>query len=268
MIYTTNDFDGQQTKDYTLLIGVGAETHQLAVIDEARQLKFAATYDPANVEPEITAILDRSFATVKLGIADSRYAFIPVDVYDEQQHDTYRRYLPFDGIGTTHISDIPQLGIKLLHQTSHIGLDDLADRFPHAGNYPRVQGLLGAVAARGVQENELLLVIDRHAPWITIGVFDGDRFLYCHDFESANEDDFTYHLLAVVNQFGLTDRQPAIHLAGNIDYEDHYYKRATTYGGNVALADSGTMTGIRLPDEMVPHQHRFLSLLGLYPCES
>ncbi|HWL00330.1 MAG TPA: DUF3822 family protein [Parapedobacter sp.] len=268
MIYTTTDIDGQQTTDYTLLMGVGTETHQLVVIDQARQLKFAASYDPANVDPEVVQLLDRGFATVKLGIADSRYTFIPADVYDEQQHDTYLQYLPFDGVGATHISDIPQLGIKLLHQTSRIGLEELADRFIHAGNYPRVQGLLGAAAGQGMQTNEPLLVIDRHGPWVTISLFDAGRFLYCHDFESANEDDFTYHLLAVVNQFGLADRQPAIHLAGNIDYEDHYYKRAATYGGNVALADSGIMTGIRLPDEMVPHQHRFLSLLGLYPCES
>ena len=268
MVYTTTDFDGRQAADHTLLIGVGAKGNRLAVVDGAQQLRFAADYDPADAEPEVAAVLELDFASVKLAVADCRYTFIPADVYDEQQHDTYNRYLPFDGVGTTQVADIAPLGIKLLYQTNPVGWGGLLDRFPHAGSYPQVLGLLGAAATRGLQTNLPLLVIERHNPWVTIGVFDESRFLYCHDFESANEDDFTYHLLSVVKQFGFIDRQPAVQLAGDIDEDDPYYKRAAMYGGDVAFADSRAWTGIHLPDDMVPHQHRFLSLLGLYPCGS
>ncbi|MEC3879837.1 DUF3822 family protein [Parapedobacter sp. 10938] len=268
MIYTTTDFDGQQATDYTLLIGVGATSNRLAVVDQARQLKFAASYDPANVEPEVIAVLDLDFGKAKLSVSDCRYTFIPADVYDEQQRDTYLRYLPFDGVGATHIADITPLGIKLLHQTNRMGLEAFTARYPNVECYPQVQSVLSAVAARATQGSEPRVIMERHAPWITIGVFDSGRFLYSHDFESANEDDFTYHLLSVVTQFGLADRQPTILLAGDIAQGDGYYDRAATYGGKVELADSGALTGIHLPDDMLPHQHRFLSLFGLYQCES
>lgn len=268
MIYTTTDFDGQELTDHTLLIGVGAAIHKLVVVDKARQLKFAASYDPDNAEPEVTAVLDRDFNTVKLAVSDCRYSFIPADVYDEQQHDTYLRYLPFDGVGTVSVADVTSLGIKLLHQTNPVGLEAHVDRFSHAASYPQVQALLTAVAPHDMQTSEPIIVIERHDPWVTIGVFDDNRFLYCHDFESYNEDDFTYHLLAVVNRFGLANRQPSIRLAGDIEPGDAYYDRAAAYGGKVALADSGALTNIQVPEDMVPHQHRFLTLLGLYQCES
>src|SRR3546814_8944492 len=128
--------------------------------------------------------------------------------------------------------------------------------------------MLSVIAAEAMKGNEPLVSIERHAPWITIVVFDGGIFLYGHDFETANEDDFTYHLLAVVNQFGLADRQPIILLAGDIEQGDAYSDRAAAYGGKVVLADSSRFSGVQVPDELVPHQHRFLSLFGLYQCES
>ena len=268
MIYTTTDFDGQQATDYTLLIGVGATGNRLAVVDQERRLRFAASYDPNYMESEVASVLDLDFASVKLAVADCRYTFIPAEVYDEQQHGTYLRYLPFDGIGTTHVADIVPLGIKLLHQANRVGLEALTVRYPNAGHYPQVQSMLSVIAAEGMKDNEPLVVIERHAPWITIGVFDGGSFLYGHDFETANEDDFTYHLLAVVNQFGLADRQPIILLAGDIEQGDAYSDRVAAYGGKVVLADSSRFSGVQVPDELVPHQHRFLSLFGLYQCES
>ena len=268
MIYTTMDFEGQQSAGQTLLIGVGMTSNRLVVVDEAQQLRFAASYDPANPAHEVMTILDRDFAAVKLAIADSRYMLVPADVYDEQQHDTYLRYLPFDGVGTAHVASITPLGVKLLHQTNRVGMETLTARFPDAEHYPQVQSLIRAAAAQEMPGNEPLLVIERHVPWITIVIFDQGRFLYCHDFESSTEDDFTYHLLAVVHQFGLADRQPTILLAGDIAQGDGYYERASAYGGKVALADGNTWAGVHVPDDMLPHQHRFLSLFGLYQCGS
>lgn len=266
MIYTAADFDGQQAADYTLLIGVGAANNKLAVIDQAQQLKFAASYDPAAADSEVAALLDLSFGTVKLAVSDSRYTFIPVDVYDEQHHDIYLRYLPFDNVGVIRVADIIPLHIKLLHQTSRVGLEPFEVRFPDAGSYPFVQALLSTVAGQGIQTQEPLLVIERHSPWMTIGVFNEGKFIYCHDFEVTNIDDFTYHLLSTTNRFGLDDRRPTILLSGDIDLDDAYYERAAAYGEKVMLADSGALAGIQVPDDMIPQQHRFLTIFGLHQC--
>ncbi len=266
MIYTTTDFNEQQATAQTLLVEIGAETHKLVVVDDAEQLRFAADYNPTDMGPEVAAVLDRDFAAVKVAVAGSRYALIPAAVYDEQQHDTYLRYLPFDGVGATEVTDVTPLGVKLLYQVDRIDMGTLIARFPIAGSHLQVQGLLHAAADQGLRANEPFLAIERHAPWVTIAVFNEGKFLYCHDFESGNEDDFTYHLLSVIHRFGWGDRQLAIHLAGDISVGDPYYARAAAYGQNVALADSGAWTGIRVPDDAVPHQHRFLSLFGLHQC--
>lgn len=265
MIYTTIGFDEQQVTKCTLLVGVGETTHQLIVVDEQR-VRFAASYDPARAEPEVTALFDLDFGTVKLAVADSRYTFVPTDVYDEEQHQTYLHYLPFDGVGTIGIADMAPLGIKLIHQTNRMGLENLLAQFPSAGSHPQVQGLLCAVAAQAMLQNGPLLVIERCAQWMTVGLFNAGNFLYCHDFKISSEDDLTYYLLSVMNQFGFAERKPDILLAGDFAIGDPYYERVEMYGGAVALADSGALTSIAVPDELVPYQHRFLSLLGLHRC--
>lgn len=266
MIYTAADFDGQQAADYTLLIGVGAATNKLAVIDQAQQLKFAACYDPAAAGSEVAALLDLSFGTVKLAVSDSRYTFIPADVYDEQHHAIYLRYLPFDNVGMVRVADVNPLHIKLLYQTSRIGLEPFEVRFPGAGSYPFALSLLSTVAEQGTQAREPLLVIELHSPWMTISIFNKGEFIYCHDFDVASIDDFTYHLLSTTNRFGLDNRRSTILLSGDMDPNDAYHERAATYGGKVAFADSGALAGIRVPDDMILHQHRFLTIFGLHQC--
>lgn len=267
MIYTTTDLNGQWPEDQTLLIGVGMTSNKLAVVDTARRLRFAASYDPARPAPEVTAVLDRPYAAVKLAVADCRYMLIPADVYDERQHDVYLRYLPFDGVGTMQVAPVAALGVKLLYQANHVGTETLAARFPDAEHYPQVQSLLSAITAEKPSNDDLLVAVERHGTWMTVVVFDRRKLLYCHDFECTTEDDFTYHLITVLRQFGLADRQPAIVLAGDLDQGDAYHGRAAAYGGKVLSADS-RWAGIEVPDDVVPHAHRFLSLFGLYQCES
>ena len=268
MIYITTDFEAGQTAASTLLIGVGATSNRLAVVDEARHLLFAADYDPASPTPEVSVLLDRDFAAVKIAVSDCRYTLIPADVYDEGQRDTYLRYLPFDGVGTTQVAAIAPLRVNLLHQTNRVGMEALTARFPGAEHYPQVLSLLYAVASQPLAGNGPVLVIERHAPWITIAAFDQGSFLYCNDFECTTDDDFTYHLLSVVQLFGLADRQPTVLLAGDIEQGDDYYARAASYGATVALADGRASAGVHVPDGGRPHQHRFLSLFGLFQCAS
>ena len=268
MIYTTTRFEAQQTTNDTLLIGVGTAVHTVAVVDQTMHLKFAASYTPGEVDPEISAVLEHPFSTVKIGVADSLYTFIPSEVYDEQQQESYLHYLPFDGVGTTGTADVAQLKLKMLYQCSRLGWEELAARFPDAVVYPQMRGLLNAVALRGGHVNVPLLIVERHASWTSMAVFADGGFLYAHDMEIHQEDDFTYYIAAVLEELGLTGREITIQLAGDVETGDGYYARAAAFGGKVELADTDILTGIRVPEAVTPHQHRFLSLLGLYACAS
>lgn len=268
MIYTTTPFDAQQSTDDTLLIGVGTTIHTVAVVDRDRQLKFAATYTPGDIDPEIKAVLEHPFPTVKIGVLDSHYTFIPSEVYDEQHRETYLRYLPYDGVGATSVVDVPQLNLKVLHQSSRLGWEELASRFPGAVVYPNASGILHALATASEQGQGALVLIDRHESWLTIGILMDGKFVYAHDFEAHGEEDFAYHLASVLEQFELRQQRPTIQLAGEIDEHDGYYGRAVSLGGKTAIADSNMLVGVQVPEAVMPHQHRFLSLLGLYACAS
>lgn len=267
MIYTSVDFDGQQAADQTLLIRIGLHENALAVIDDERQLKFAATYHPAQVEHPIQGILDLGFGKVKMAVSDSRYTFVPADVFNEAHIHTYLRYLPDDGVGEPILADIQSLNIKLLHQTNQIGMEALKTRFPQLTTYPAVQTLLCGIVGQGLNSiEEPLLVIDKHSDRATICFFDAQTLIYSNDFEIDHADSLAYYLLAVLNHLGLADKRPRLCLSGDIEVGDMYYERASAYTGQVELADSGSLTGIGVPSEFVAHQHRFLTLFGLSLC--
>ena len=266
MIYTSVDFDGRQAADYTLLVQVGEHQHALAVLDDEQQLKFAASYDPSQAEEEIADILNLDFGKVKLAVSDSQYTFIPVEVFDEAQTYTYLRFIQDDGMGEPLVTDIAPLELKLLHQTSRIGVAPLETRFPQLCSYPAVQSLLCGAANYGKDVDGPLLIIDKQRSRTTICFFDSGKFIYSNDFEIAHVDDLTYYLLVVLHHLGIADNQPLLCISGDVTEGDEYHRRMLAYGRQVVWADSGVLTGIGVPIELMPHQHRFLTLLGLNLC--
>jgi hypothetical protein len=266
MIYTLVDFDGQHAADHTLLIRIGLHENALAVLDDEQQLKFATTYNPLQVEKTIQDILGLGFGTVKMAVSDSRYTFVPADVFDEAYMQTYVRYLPGDGVAKPVLADIRPLNIKLLHQTSRIGVEAMEARFPQLYSCPTVQTLLYGIANHDRSLNEPLLFIDKHSLRITICLFDAQKLIYSNDFEIDHPDNLAYYLLTVLSHLGLGDKAPLLCLSGDIEEGDPYYERASTYGRRVVLADSGALTGVGVPMDFVAHQHRFLTLFGLNLC--
>ncbi|SEL86789.1 DUF3822 family protein [Parapedobacter koreensis] len=266
MTYTSEDFDRHRAGDYTLLARISRDEHALAVLDNDRHLSFITAYDPADARQDVLDILELDFGAVKLAIADGAYSFVPAEVFDESLLQTYRRYLPDDGLTATSVSDLPALGITLLHQVGRMGLERFTTRFPNLSIYPLVQPLLVAMAGYTMQAPGPLVIINKQASSVSIAILDSGRFVYGNDFEVFNPDDFNYYLLAILTNGGLIDKRPLCCLSGNIAADGEFHRRVAKYSDQVVFADCGQLTGIAIPQTLQLEQHQYLTLLGLHLC--
>lgn len=263
MTYTSADFDGQHATDYQLLVRVGAMESALAIVDQERQLKYMATY---NAPQEVSDLVALDFGQVKLAIDDSRYIFIPEEVYDETHLEHYVRYLPDDGVRDSVASDIPSIGIQFVHQTSRLHVEPFEERFPQLRLYPAMQALLTGVADQASRTKGTFVAIDVQSPWLHIAAFNSGDFVYGNDFEVYGVDDFNYYLLIVLNQLGKSDAGTTFCLSGDIAVEDNIHRTVKKYGNRVMFANGVAFTGISLDKALLPDQHRFLTLFSLYSC--
>ncbi len=266
MIYTSTDFNREQSEVYTLLARVGSDENALAIVGDDEQLKLIATYDPASMEQEVTDLLDLDFATVKLSLPGSRYTFIPEEVFNEAAMQTYLRHLPDDGLAGTVVSDIASLGIKVLHQTNRLCAEPFAQRFPGMLTYSTMQVLLQGVANHGVKTGIPVLVVDKQSSILHVCFFDGNRLVYANDFDTMSADDHRYYLLSILNHLGLEGNPPRVCLSGDILANDEIHRWFLANGHEANFADIGPLVHIAMPEELVPQQHRFLTLLGLHLC--
>ncbi|WP_353195840.1 DUF3822 family protein [Parapedobacter defluvii] len=267
MIYTSTDFDREQTAEYTLLVRIGSGENALAVVDGEKRLKLITTYDPAAAGQEITDLLDLNFTAVKLSLQGSRYTFIPQEVFDEASTQLYLNHLPYDGLAETVTADIAPLSIKMLHQIDRLGAESFLARFPGILTYSAMQALLQSTANYGLKTGDPLLIIDKQESDLMVCFFDGNRFVYANDFAITGIDDNAYYLYAVLEHLGGGECHPRVCLSGNIAEGDGIHQWALMHGIDVVFADSGALVGIAIPTEIVPQQHRFLTLLGLHLCE-
>ncbi|MFC3197483.1 DUF3822 family protein [Parapedobacter deserti] len=264
--YTSADFDMQRTAGYTLLATVAQDECALAIVDQARRLKALQTYDSALVPQAVENLLGRSFQHVKVSVFDSRYMFVPTEVFDDTYQQVYRRYLPDEGLVNFEVSTIASLGVNMLYQANRLDLAPFTARFPLLQAYPFIQVLLCSTAAFGTGADNPVVVLDITSSRMAICLFDQGKFIYGNDFETYSTADFTYYLLSVLEHVDWVNKKPHIYLSGDIALGDERHGLLSEYGWTTAFLDSGSLTGVAVPEELMQLKHRFLTLFGLVVC--
>lgn len=266
MINISTDFDRERAGAYTLLVRVGSGENALAIVGDDQRLKLIATYHPGAVGKEVTDLMELDFAAVKLSLPGSRYAFIPEEVFEETAMQRYLRHFPDDGLAHTVMSEIAPLGIKVLHQTDRLGGEPFAARFQNMRTFSPVQALLHSITTYGLEKGGPVLAIDKQASTLIACFFNGNRFVYANDFEIGGAEDSTYYLYVILEHFGLEKSQLSLSLSGDITENDAIHQWAVANGNEAVFANSGELVHIAMPEELMPQQHRYLTLLGLHLC--
>lgn len=267
MIYTSTDFDKEQSATYTLLIRVASDENALAIVDKAGQLKWIATYHPSDTVKPVKEMLDLDFSAVKVAVRGSRYALIPDEVFDTEKLPAYLQHLPDDGLAATNVATVEALGVRLLHQTDRLETTSFTGRFPDLSVYPVMQVLLSGCADKGMQNGGPVLVLDKHGITLNMVFFDRGKLIYAGDFKVVEGNDLTYYLFSVLTHLDLENRTPSLLLSGDITEKDDIHQWASSTSNEVRFVDSSSFTGVTLPEELLAAQHRFFTLLGLHQCE-
>ncbi|SFC10517.1 Protein of unknown function [Parapedobacter composti] len=265
MTYTSADFDRNQSADSTLLVRAGDHGSAVAIIDSEKRLQFLMEYSTTAVPQKVADIMRLDFREVKIAVPNGRYAFVPAEVYDSSRLNAYQYYLPSDDLTESVVADVPELAIKLVHQTAHIGLEAWQARFSQARVYPAVEVLLGVLLDYGRKTEGLTIAVDKQSESTSICIFDSGDFIYGNDFEIHHADDLNYYLLLLLQRFAV-DRQPAYYLSGQVEEGDDYHQRLLKYSNRVEFADPLDAAGITAAAGSVASRHRFLTLFGLYLC--
>lgn len=263
--YTSADFEGSRTANHTLLIRAGEFGNAVAVVDNRQRLQFVTEYGPAEIPHEMQALLQSDYSAVRIGIPNGRFAFIPAEVFDDAEAATYKHYLPDDGLAALTVADIADLDIKLVHQTPPLGLVAWQQRFPQARIHPNIEAMLGSLSGYGRQTEGTVVAVDRYGSFTSICVFHKGKFVYGNDFETHSAGDLNYYLLKVLRHLGV-ETAVSLYLSGDVEQGDPYHQHLSKYTGEVVFADTAQLTGITIPDELLPVQHRFLTLIGLLSC--
>ena len=267
MIYTSTDFDPNQSPAYSLLVRAGEGESTLAIVDQQGQLKLVAVYQPNSIGEDIEDILALDFAVVKLSVPESHYTFIPEEVFDAEKLAAYLPYLPDDGLTATTVSRIKSHDIRLLYQTDKRDIGGLISRFPQVITYPVIQVLLNGFARERIQEDRSVLILDRHGDTLTVICFDNGKFVYANDFKIVEDIDVNYYLQSVLSHLNVDITKLLLILSGDIQKTDEIYQWASESSEEVRFVDSASFTGVTIPEELQSIQHQFFTLLGLHQCE-
>jgi len=264
--FSSPNFDPKQAQDHTLLVNAGQSDFMLAVLDPAGQVRLLLTADPAQLDDAFWGRLPDAFAEVRLGAADSGYLSLPADAFDEAYLDTYRRYLPTDGLAESTVADIAPLGIKLLHQTDRLSIRPFAERFPRSAVFPAIQSFVCCVAGLAEADGGQLLIVHRQAGRTTFCLIDDGNLIYLNDFETHHDLDVNYFFHTILDSLPIDQRRLRISLSGDFTPEDEFCRMLSAQLTEVMFADAAALTGVGLPVDLNGQQHRFLTLFGLRLC--
>lgn len=279
LFYLSDDeVQSQLAAKCNLLVHIGLETFQYAVIDAVRdQIKVLAEFEIPEftsqnelVEAiedlqESTKLFRYSFNKIKVSYDTFNYTFVPSELYLPEDENEYGKFVKPSAHSKLLVNQIRSVNIK------NIGAIDsdlvaAVNRIFHAPKIcnqasPFVEGIKKLAGAD--RESFFIDVKARH---IQIGIIKNSKLLFYNIFECISADEFTYFLLIVIEQLGIDPKQIHVFLSGNISEADEFYERTRQYFSHISFTDTRQLIKYGDKLETVP-PHTYFSLISLDLCE-
>lgn len=274
-----DDFQSQQAAKCDLLVHIGLETFQYAIIDNGReQLKALAEFEIPAVHSQIellTAIenlpessrqFKYSFNRIKISFDTFHYTFIPVDLYKEENEQEYAKF-----IGATFESDVM---VNTIHSTNIKNVIAIDSQLKQALNgifqKPRIfnqaSSFIEGIKKTHNKDQASSLFIDINTKQIQLAWLKNSELMFYNTFDCINADEFNYYLLNVLEQLDIDAEQTQVVLSGKVMSNDDFHQRVEKYFNRIDFADSRLL--VKYPErfENVSPQAYF-SLISLDLCE-
>lgn len=274
-----DDVQSQLAAKYDLLVNVGLETFQYAIIDNARaEVKVLAEFEipnGSNSQDLIKAIEDLpegsrqfkySYNSVKLSFYTSQYTFIPSDLYLESNQQDYGKFLGLNSNSEILNSSIRSSQIEVVLAIDTEFSSDLKRIFNKPKIYNQAGPFLEGTIKCLKREDDLVCFIDVQSGNFQVALFKDFSLEFHNCFEYANADEFNYYLLNLIQSLEMEVKKLPVVLSGKVFKTDEIYLRIGKYFENICFNDSENLTKYSEKLEGVL-PHTFLTLFSLNLCE-
>jgi hypothetical protein len=274
-----DEFQSQNAAKCDLLISLGVETIQYAIIDKVRdELKALVEYELPKISKQsdlIDAIEGLSecskefkypFNKIKIAFDSYQYTFIPDELYQSGNDQEYSKFLKTSQNTDILCNSIPTAKFKnivAINSNLHLALNKIFHRPKIYGQAsPFIQGIIKNYK----QNTEQSIYIDIHKKHIQIAYFMQSEFSFYNMFDCMNADELNYFLLNIIESLQLDIEQTSVILSGNVVKGDEYIKRIEKYFKDIKFADSRVI--VKHPEMFNGvFSQKFFSLITLDQCE-
>ncbi|SDM61151.1 Protein of unknown function [Daejeonella rubra] len=274
-----DEFQSQNAAKCDLLIHIGIETFQYAIIDKVRdELKALVEYELPEISNQgdlIEAIRSLSecskefkypFNTIKISFDSYQYTFIPDELYQSGNDQEYAKFLKTSQNTNILCNPIPAAKLKNIvgiNSDLHLALNSI---FHHPKIYGQASTYIQGIKKNYKQNTEPSLFIDIHKKHIQIAYFKQSELSFYNMFDCINADELNYFVLNIIESLQLDIEQTSVILSGNVIKDDEYYQRIEKYFKDIKFADCSTI--VNHPEMFIGvFSHTFFSLLTLDQCE-
>jgi hypothetical protein len=274
-----DEFQSQNAAKCDLLIHIGIESFQYAIIDKVRdELKALVEYELPNISnqgdliqaienlSECTKEFKYTFNKVKISIDSYQFTFIPDEFYQSGNDEEYAKFITTKHQSLILCNAIPTAKIKniiAINSDLHLALNSIFQQpkiYGQASSF--IQGILKSLK----QNTEPSLYIDIHQKHIQFAYFKQSELSFYNLFDSINAIEFNYFILNIIESLKLDLDHTAIILSGQVLHNDEYYQRIEKYFKDIQFADSRLI--IKHPELFNKvFSQTFFSLFTLDQCE-
>ena len=274
-----DEFQSQNAAKCDLLIHIGIESFQYAIIDKVRdELKALVEYELPNISNQgdlIQAIenlsecnkeFKYSFSKIKISIDSYQFTFIPDEFYQTGNDEEYAKFITTNHEAVILCNPIPAAKIKniiAIHSDLHLALNRI---FQQPKIYGQASSFIQGILKTFKQNTEPSLYIDIHQKHVQFAYFKQSELSFYNIFDSVNTIEFNYFILNIIESLKVDLDHTSIILSGQVMEKDELYQRIEKYFKDIKFADSRLI--IKHPElfDKVSSQ-TFFSLLTLDQCE-
>ena len=280
LFYLSDDeVQSQLAAKCNLLVHIGFETFQYAVIDSVRdQIKVLAEFEMPELNgpgdlikaienlPESNKLFKYSFNKIKVSFDTFNYTFVPSELYLKADEYLYGKFVkPFQDslVLVNHIRSADIKNVGAIDSEMNAAVNRIFHNpkiFNQASSF--VEGIIKIVD----QENKSSIFIDVQAKHIQMGVLENSQLAFYNIFECMKADEFNYYLLSIIEQLNIEPEETKIILSGNISEGDEIYQRVQKYFNTISFTDTRHL--VKYPEKFVSvPTHLYFSLISLDLCE-
>ncbi len=258
------DFEPANASAYELLIEIGDDDHNYAVIDPLQKAVKVVSYIPAVIFNQIEGtLLQSNFARTKISLNTQKFTFIPKALYQESDLPVYSNYLKVADDEAVFTSSPEEADFVVVYALKNSLLSKVNKYFDKVIVLPQITPYFTGVEFSFSHINDAQLFVNIKPGDLEIVIFNEGRFLFYNQFEYANDDEILYFMLLAIQQHQLEASKSMVKLSG-ATHTENTYQKIKNHFQKTELVDQESLP--LTYDGLYGAMPRFFSLLSLHLC--